>query len=399
MTERSGTPSRTEVAVVGAGPVGLTLAGRLAQQGVRVTIFDAAPAHVGEGSKALCMQRETLDIWGRLGVGERVAERGVQWRIGRTYFRDRELFSVTLPTAGSDRFPPFVNISQTEVETLLLDRLDELGVPVQWGRRLADVAQDDEVTLTFEDGSVERATYAVGTDGAHSAVRHAIGLTFEGHTFEDRFLIADVRVDLPFPNERRFYFDPPWNPGRQVLIHPQPDDTWRIDWQVPPETDADAELANGGLERRIRAVIGPHAPYELVWLTGYRFSQRLAATFRVGRVFLAGDAAHVMSPFGARGLNSGVGDAEDLAVKLRAVLRKEAGDALLDTYDRERRAVATENLAVTDATMRFMVPRGPWRRAWRDLLLRLSPHLAWARRRVNSGRLAEPSHPGRIGPG
>ena len=126
--------------------------------------------------------------------------------------------------------------------------------------------------------------------------------------------------------------------------------------------------------------------------------QRLAATFRVGRVFLAGDAAHVMSPFGARGLNSGVGDAEDLAVKLGAVLRGEAGDALLDTYDGERRAVAIQNLAVTDATMRFMVPHGPWRRAWRDLLLRLSPHLAAARRRVNSGRLAEPSHPGRIHP-
>ena len=384
--------------MVGAGPVGLTLAGRLAQHGVRVAIFDAAPAHVGEGSRALCMQRETLDIWGRLGVGERVAERGVQWRIGRTYFRDRELFSVTLPTAGSDHFPPFVNISQTEVETLLLDRLEELGVRVHWGRRLTGVRQEtDGVELAFEDGSVDHAGYAVGTDGAHSAVRHAIGLAFDGHTFEDRFLIADVRADLPFPNERRFYFDPPWNPGRQVLIHPQPDEVWRIDWQVPPETDVDAERANGGLERRIRAVIGPHTAYELVWLTGYRFSQRLAATFRVGRVFLAGDAAHVMSPFGARGLNSGVGDAEDLAVKLGAVLRGEAGDALLDTYDGERRAVAAQNLAVTDATMRFMVPHGPWRRAWRDLVLRLSPHLAWARRRVNSGRLAEPSHPGRIG--
>ncbi len=385
--------------MVGAGPVGLTLAGRLAQQGVAVAIFDAAPEHIGEGSKALCMQRETLDIWDRLGIGEPVAKRGVQWRIGRTYFRDRELFSVTLPSAGSDHFPPFVNISQTNVEALLLGRLEELGVRVQWGRRLTGVRQQTEgVELAFEDGSVGEAAYAVGTDGAHSAVRHAMGLTFEGHTFEDRFLIADVRADLPFPNERRFYFDPPWNPGRQVLIHPQPDGVWRIDWQVPPETDADAELANGGLERRIRAVIGPHTPYELVWLTGYRFSQRLAATFRVGRVFLAGDAAHVMSPFGARGLNSGVGDAEDLAVKLAAVLRGEHDDALLDTYATERRAVAEQNLAVTDATMRFMVPHGPWRRVRRDLILRLSPRLAWARRRVNSGRLAEPSHPGRIQP-
>ncbi len=380
----------SQVAVVGAGPIGLTLAGRLAQHGVDVALYDALPAHLGEGSKALCMQRETLEIWDRLGAGERVAERGVQWRVGRTYHGDRELFSVTLPGASDEHFPPFVNISQTEVERLLIARLAELGVTVKWGKCLAGLRQGDDVELTFTDGTTAHATYAVGTDGAHSAVRHAIGLAFEGHTFEDRFLIADVRAELPFPTERRFFFDPPWNPGRQVLIHPQPDGVWRIDWQVPPETDASAELVNGGLDRRIRAVIGPDVPYELIWMTGYRFSQRLADRFRVGRAFLAGDAAHVMSPFGARGLNSGAADAENLAWKLAAVLRGEAGDTLLDSYDGERRPAAIENLAVTNATMRFMVPHGWWHRSWRNAVLRLSERLAWARRRVNSGRLAQP---------
>ncbi len=391
MTERSGTRSRTEVAVIGAGPVGLTLAGRLAQHGVQVALFDAAPAHVGEGSKAICMQRETLEIWERLGIGQRVADRGVQWRIGRTYFRGRELFSVTLPGATDDHFPPFVNISQAEVEELLLARLARLGVVPHWGHELTALTQDGEgVTVTFANGVSATAAYAVGTDGAHSAVRHAIGLGFAGHTFEDRFLITDVRARLPFPAERRFFFDPPWNPGRQVLIHPQPDDVWRIDWQVPPQTDADAEREPGRLHARIRAVIGPEAPYELVWQTLYRFSQRIADRFRVGRVFLAGDAAHVMSPFGARGLNSGAADAENLAWKLAAVLRGEAGDALRDSYDGERRPAALENLAVTDATMRFMAPHGPWRRLWRDLVLRLSERSSWFRRRVNSGRLAAP---------
>ena len=380
----------SQVAVVGAGPIGLTLAGRLAQCGVEVAIYEAQPAHGSDGSKALCMQRETLEIWDRLGVGEHVAQRGVQWRTGRTYFRQRELFSVTLPGATDDHFPPFVNISQTEVERLLIERLVELGVTVHWGRRLTGLRQGDDVALSFDDGTTERASYAVGADGAHSATRHAISLGFEGHTFEDRFLIADVRADLPFPTERRFFFDPPWNPGRQVLIHPQPDGVWRIDWQVPPETDVDAERVNGGLERRVRAVIGPEVPFELVWATGYRFSQRLAERFRVGRVFLAGDAAHVMSPFGARGLNSGAADAENLAWKLAAVLRGEAGDALLDSYDAERRPAAIENLAVTEATMRFMVPHGAARRAWRNALLRLSEHSPWARRHVNSGRLAQP---------
>ena len=333
------------------------------------------------------MQRETLEIWARLGIGETVARRGIQWRIGRTYYRGRQLFETHLPS-HDEHFPPFVNISQSEVEELLEARLRALDVPIHRGHRFTSLTQDgDGVSATFETdaGAVtHRSSYLVGTDGAHSTVRHAIGMDFAGYTFDDRFLIADIRADLPFTNERHFHFDPPWNRGRQVLIHPQPDGVWRIDWQVPPETDADLERANGGLDRRIRAVIGTDVPYELVWVTGYRFSQRIADSFRAGRVFLAGDAAHLMSPFGARGLNSGIADAENLAWKL-------AAGALLDTYDAERRPAALDNLAATDATMRFMAPHGRWHRAWRNLVLRLAPRLGWFRSRVNSGRLAEPA--------
>lgn len=383
----------TPAAVVGAGPVGLTLAGRLAQQGVRCQVFDDRPRHQAAGSRAICMQRETLEIWQRLGIGQTVADRGAQWRIGRTYFRDRELFSVELPGAGDEHFPPFVNISQSEVEEMLLARLAELGVEVRWGHRLTAIRDGaDGVRLTFSTaaGDVEvAAEQVIGTDGAHSGVRHALGMGFPGHSFEDLFLIADVRAGLPFPSERRFYFDPPWNPGRQVLIHPQPDDCWRIDWQVASDTDVEDERRSGRLDRRIRAVIGD-AEYELVWLTMYRFHQRIAPAFRRGHAFLAGDAAHLMSPFGARGLNSGVADAENLAWKLASVLRGDAPPELLASYDLERRAAALENLAVTDATMRFMVPRGRVRRTWRNLALRGSVRSAWFRRRVNSGRLAQP---------
>jgi 2-polyprenyl-6-methoxyphenol hydroxylase-like FAD-dependent oxidoreductase len=384
-----------DVIVVGAGAVGMTVAGRLAQLGADVALFEAAAAHERIGSRAICMQRETLEIWARLGVGEAVAGRGVQWRTGRTYYRGKELFSVELPGSGDERFPPFVNISQSEVEELLERRLTELGVSIIRRHRFVALEHDgDGITATFEtdDGIVRhQGRYLVGTDGAHSAVRHAAGIGFEGYTFEDRFLIADIRASLPFSNERHFHFDPPWNPGRQVLIHPQPDDVWRIDWQVPAETDADAERDSGRLDRRIRAVIGGKTRYELVWLTGYRFSQRIAGAFRAGRAFVAGDAAHVMSPFGARGLNSGVADAENLAWKLAWVLRGDAPPSLLDTYEAERRPVAAENLAVTDATMRFMAPHGPLRRAWRGIVLAMAPRLAWFRRRVNSGRLAEPA--------
>ena len=411
MTGRSGTPSPTDkkpmppgppaVAVVGGGAVGLTLGGRLAQHGARVVVYEAAAQPRRIGSKAICMQRETLEIWARLGVGERVAERGVQWRTGRTYFRGRELFRVDLPSDG-EHFPPFVNISQSEVEELLEDRLAELGVEVRRGHRLAALKQDaDGVDATFDTpqgSATQRFAYLVGADGAHSTVRHLVDIDFPGYTFDDRFLIADVRAELPFADERHFHFDPPWNPGRQVLIHPQPDGVWRIDWQVSPQTDADVERASGGLDRRIRQVVGQRTAYELVWLTAYRFSQRVADRFRDGRVFLAGDAAHVMSPFGARGLNSGVPDAENLAWRLAWTLRHGADSALLDGYEAERRPAALDNLAATDATMRFLAPHGAWRRARRDLVLRMAPRSAWFRRRVDSGRLAEPARYAAAGP-
>jgi pentachlorophenol monooxygenase/3-(3-hydroxy-phenyl)propionate hydroxylase len=378
--------------VIGAGAVGLTLAGRLAQHGVAVTVFEAEAKPVRIGSRAICMQRETLEIWERLGVGQAVADRGIQWRVGRTYFRGRELFSVHLPVSD-EHFPPFVNISQSETENLLEAHVRELGVEIRRGHRLTALTQDaDGVIATFETAAgraQHRCAFLVGADGAHSGVRHALGIGFPGHTFDDRFLIADVRVRLPFTSERHFHFDPPWNPGRQVLLHPQPDGIWRIDWQVPPETDVDADQQSGRLDARIRAVVGA-ADYELVWLTAYRFSQRLADAFRRGRVFVAGDAAHVMSPFGARGLNSGVADAENLAWKLAAALDG-APDGLLDTYEAERRTAAADNLAATEATMRFLTPHGRGRRAWRNLVLRMAPRSAWFRRRVNSGRLAEPA--------
>jgi len=392
---RAGGSVDAQVAVVGAGPVGMTLAGRLAQRGVAVILLEQHPRLTGEGSKGLCMQRETLEIWARLGIGEHVAQRGVQWSLGRTYFRGQELFQTRLPSSAGERFPPFVNINQTEVEEMLLARISELeGLDLRWSHELTGLRQDEAgVTLVCETPSGTsqlHVDYVVGADGAHSGVRHLLGMGFPGHSFSDLFLISDIRARLPFPNERRFFFDPPGNPGRQVLIHPQPDETWRIDWQVPPATDVEAERRNGALEARIRAVIGPSTPYELQWLTTYRFHQRLVERFRVGRAFLAGDAAHLFSPFGARGLNSGVADAENLAWKLAAVLAGRASDALLESYHDERHAAAEENLAVTEASMRFMVPHGRARRMLRNAILRGSLRLARLRRLVNSGRLAQP---------
>lgn len=379
-----------DVVVVGAGPVGLTLALLLADRGVTVGVLEARTSPEQEGSKALCMQRETLEIWDSIGIGEWVAQRGTAWSVGRTYFRDSELFSITLPGSTGEHFPPFVNISQSEVEAALVQRATahEL-VTVHYGQTVVRLEQDEStVILASARGDEVRGRYAVAADGARSEVRKLLGIEFPGHSHSDRFLIADIRAELPFPAERRFWFDPPFNPGRAVLIHPQPDGIWRIDWQVPSDFDLDAERKSGRLEHRIRQIIGA-VDYEPVWLTVYRFQQRCAPTWQHGRAFLAGDAAHLMSPFGARGLNSGACDAANLAWKLQHVLAGAAPELLLDSYFAERYAAAQENLTVTGATMRFMAPP-PDFRAERDSILRASATDPTARAAVNSGRLATP---------
>ena len=379
------------VAVVGAGPVGLTVALELAARGVESIVLEAKPALEPIGSRAIVLARHALATFRRLGCAE-IVERGVVLDRARTYVGERQLFTVEFEGPRGDELPAFVNLQQTHTERVLLAHVEG----VRFASRITALRQDgDQVRLTTEDGEVE-ASYVVACDGTRSTVRRLLGLEFPGRSYHDRFLIADVRAELPrfARNERRFFFDPPSNPGRQILVHPQPDGEWRIDWQVPPETDAEAERSSGALDGRIRALAGD-VPYELMWLTAYRFHQRLAPRFRVGRVFLAGDAAHEMSVFGARGLNSGVEDATNLAWKLALVLEGEAPDSLLNSYERERRAAARENLRVTGATMRFMAPPTPIHRLYRNAVLRGGLRVSALRRFVNSGKLATPAvYPG-----
>jgi 3-(3-hydroxy-phenyl)propionate hydroxylase len=388
------------VAVVGAGPVGLTVALELAARGVESVVLEAKPALEPIGSRAIVLARHALAAFRRLGCGE-IVERGVVLDRARTYVGERELFTLEFERPRGDELPAFVNLQQTHTERVLLARAQESDlIEIRWSSAVRSVRKTDRnVILGVRGrGGNEKVVvaYAVAADGTRSTVRRLLGLDFPGRSYHDRFLIADVRAELRgfARNERRFLFDPPSNPGRQILVHPQPDGEWRIDWQVPPETDAEGERSSGALERRIRALAGDVA-YELVWLTAYRFHQRLVPRFRVGRVFLAGDAAHEMSVFGARGLNSGVEDATNIAWKLALVLEGEAPDSLLDSYERERRPAAQENLRVTGATMRFMAPPSPLHRLYRNAVLRGSVRVPALRRFVNSGKLAAPAvYPG-----
>ncbi|ACU53760.1 monooxygenase FAD-binding [Acidimicrobium ferrooxidans DSM 10331] len=382
------------VAIVGGGPVGLTLALCLARQGVSSVILERNDGATGEGSRAICQQRDVLDTWDAVGASA-IWREGLTWSRGRTYVRDREVRTVELADVGRSELPAFVNISQLRVESILRALVAERPmITLRTGFCATSIVDDDAgVRVVGSRGEVVEAAWVAVCAGAHAdGLRRALGVELAGETHPDRFLICDVKVDLDTESpERRFWFDPEWNPGRQVLLHAQPDGLVRIDWQVPEAFDLEAEAHTGRLDERIRAVVGER-PYDLVWASVYRFHSRLATGFVVGRSALVGDAAHLMAPFGARGLNSGVHDAENLAWKLAAVLRSTAPASLVRTYDEERRQAARRNLEVTAATMRFLAPRDPHDRQRREAILAGAfAGDAEAMAAVDSGRLYEPA--------
>lgn len=391
-----GQHSDRTVIVIGAGPVGQSAALLLARWGIPVVIVDSRPARDFSGSRAICQQRDVLDVWDSVGAGSQIAAEGVTWTTSRTFYGDDELITTTFRDKGQSPFPPFVNLSQNRTEQILDECIAKSPlIDMRWGHQTVGLKQHPngvDVTCSVENGSVTiSAAFAIAAPGSKGeAIRKQLGVSFDGKSFDDRFLICDIQTDIPgWQNERRFYFDPLWNPGRQVLIHPCPGGTFRIDWQVPPDFDLDEEVASGALDNRIRQIIGPR-DYSLVWKSVYRFHSRIVNRMRVGRVLLAGDAAHLVAPFGARGLNSGVLDAENAAWKLAFILNGWAHENLIESYHIERHAAAMENLAVTTDTMDFLVPPNESARHRRYEILESAKCDMEARAKVDSGRLAEP---------
>jgi 3-(3-hydroxy-phenyl)propionate hydroxylase len=388
-------PPRHPVIVVGAGPVGLTAAIDLAQRGIPVVLLDD-DNRLSTGSRAICFAKRTLEIFDRLGLGERVAAKGVRWNLGKVFLRDALLYQFDLLPEAAHHRPAFVNIQQYYVEGYLAERA--LALPrldLRWSNRVIGLEQaGDGALLTVEtpEGAYRlRSDWMIAADGGRSPIRAMMGLESKGRVFRDRFLIADVRMAAEFPAERWFWFDPPFHPGQSVLLHRQPDNVWRIDFQLGWDADPAVETEPERVLPRIRALLGRDAQFELQWVSIYTFACRRMERFRHGHVLFAGDAAHGVSPFGARGANSGVQDADNLAWKLAAVLRGEAPEALLDSYAWEREAAADENLLNSTRATDFITPKSEISRLFRDAVLELARDAPFARALVNSGRLSMPT--------
>jgi len=392
---RGGAQPRRPVIVVGAGPVGLAAAIDLAQHGIPSVVVDDNDT-VSVGSRAICWAKRTLEIFDRLGVGERMTAKGVTWKVGRVYHHDRELYHFDLLPEGGHKMPAFINLQQYYVEQYLVERAAEFPdlIDLRWKNRACQVENTATgVTLGIEtpEGSYRLETeWLIAADGARSTIRTLLGHPFEGSTFEEKFLIVDVRLDAQYPSERRFWFQPQFDPSQSVLIHRQPDDVFRIDFQLGYDADAEAERRPERALERVRRVVGPGVHCAFEWCSVYTFRCARMAHFVDRRVIFAGDAAHVVSPFGARGGNGGIQDIDNLCWKLASVLRNEAPTALLETYDGERGHGADENILNSSRTTAFMTPKTPAEQQIRDGVLALAAAFPFARDLVNPGRLSRP---------
>jgi 3-(3-hydroxy-phenyl)propionate hydroxylase len=355
---------RHPVVVVGGGPVGLVSALGLAVRGVPVLLLEADES-VCIGSRAICISRRSLEIIDRLGALEGFLQSGLPWTGGRSFFRDVEVLRFSMPADENQKLPPMINVAQYRIEQILLDRAEELRdlIEIRWLTRLTGIetgAGGSRLTVQTPDLGYEiEADWVVAADGGRSLVRDSLGLALEGTSYEGRYVIVDIQLRSDRPTERLAYFDPPCNPGSTVLVHRQPDDVWRIDYQLREGEDPDEAILPEKVMPRVQSLLdmmGERGAWNPIWIGIYKANALTLASFRTGRVLLAGDAAHLMPIFGVRGANSGIDDADNLSWKLAYVIRGLAGEALLDSYSAERVAAARENLRHGTKSTEFMAP-------------------------------------------
>ena len=399
---------RHSIVIVGGGLAGLTLACALAQYGVKALLLDEdnTVGVKGASSRGICYAQKTLEIFKRLGLSDRIAAKGVQWSVGRTFAGHHEVYSFDLKAQQMHNVstqPPFINIQQFYVEGFLVEQIYKTiaakpGVDLRWSHRITAFEQnEDYATLQLQTpaGSYAlEATHVIDCSGARSPFRAWCNAAVTAKKGDDRWCIADVRFKNPPAVERHTWIEAPFNEGRAVWQHLMADGVWRIDYQMRPDADPEEVSREDVVRERINGQLGravDPSEYEIVWVGPYAYRSECLNELRCGRVLFVGDAAHVVSPFGARGGNSGVQDADNLAWKLAAVVQRRAAPELLDSYHAERHEAATHNVLVTNRTARFLRPADGVERIFRTAAISLAKRHAFARQLVNTGRMSTPN--------
>ncbi|UFS57192.1 FAD-dependent monooxygenase [Comamonadaceae bacterium M7527] len=390
---------RHPVVIVGGGISGLTLAASLAQLGVPAVLLDEdnTVGVKGASSRGICYTQKSLEIFDKLGIFDRIRAKGIEWHIGRTFAGDDEVYHFNLRNRADFKLssqPAFVNIQQFYIEGYLVERIAQLGVvDMRWQSRVSACTQDQRgVTLSVDtpEGSYQlQASYVVDCTGTSTPFHEWCGMPVSSIKRDDRWCIADVRFKETPPTERHTWIEAPFNDNRAVWQHLMADDVWRIDYQMRPDDDPSYVAREDVLRERLAKQFGNNAQYDIVWVGPYSYRSQLVERMNAGGIFFMGDTAKVVSPFGARGGNTGISDADNLAWKLAAVLHKRAPKALLNSYHQERHEAATVNVKVTARTTRYLRPQDGVERLFRDATIALAKQHSFARALVNTGRMAE----------
>lgn len=374
------------VAIVGAGPVGLLAALALARHGVRSTLIERK-ATFNDGSRAVCLQRQSFHILERMGALEPFLEKALGWTTGRSFYRGRQILEFDMPHDGDRKFLPMYNIQQQYIEQYLHAAAAATGmIDFRWRTEAVGLDNgEDGVDLRLKDPAGEyalKADWLLAADGAHSPVRGMLGLRLAGENFEGRYAIADIQADIDYPTVRRAFFDPASNPGRTILVHRQPDNIWRVDYQLEPDETTEAASKESAIRANVDAIlaeIGHDKGYELEWWSVYTANTLALDSYRHGRTVFIGDSAHIVPIFGVRGLNNGLADAENAAWRLARVLKGEATESLMDGYAAERRDATMDVFANAAKSTRFMTPPSDGWRLVRDAALALAVDHEFAR--------------------
>ena len=372
--------SKHKVVIVGAGPAGMVTALELARHGVPCVLL-SADLQFSQGSRAIVFTRRSMEILQQVGVAHRITENGLPWRCGNSIYRGQKVFRMETPHDPDDRFFPMINIQQQYLEEYLHDACASNPlIDVRWGNKLVKAVNiEDGVSAEIDtpEGPYTLTTdWLVAADGGRSEIRSSMNLKLEGASFESIFVIADIRIDLPYPTERLAFFDPDWNRGNTILMHREPHGIWRVDYQLPPGETPEEALRPESLKQRIDAqlkMIGfEGTPWEMDWNSVYSARTLTLPEYVHQRIVFTGDAAHLLPIFGVRGANTAFQDAQSLGWHLAFVLQGHAPEKLMQNHSTERVGAAREIITEAGKSTRFMAPPSRGFRLLRDAVLSLS---------------------------